>query len=343
MADQPPGLDLDRLHAQLAHARPGLAAGPLSARLIAGGKSNLTYTVTDGTSRWVLRRPPLGHVLATAHDMAREYRVISALADTAVPVPATYLLCEDPDVLGAPFYLMEEVHGTVYRTAEQTAGLGADRARTISARLVDVLAELHAVDPAEVGLADFGRPDGFMARQVERWRRQFEASRSREIKGMDELYGRLRGSVPEAQRVAVVHGDYRLDNAILDPDDRVTAVLDWEMATLGDPLADLGLMRVYWEISRDLPQNPVSSAVSADAGFPAMAELVARYAERSGLDTSPLPWYTAFARYKLAIIAEGIHYRYTQGKTVGGGFSHLGVMVEPLVTAALDSLLTEGA
>lgn len=343
MADQPPGLDLDRLHAHLAPAHPGPPLGPLSAQLIAGGKSNLTYRVTDGRSRWVLRRPPLGHVLATAHDMAREYRVISALAPTEVPVPATHLLCEDPAVLGAPFYLMEEVHGTVYRTAEDTAGLGAERARRISAHLVDVLGVLHAVDPAEVGLADFGRPEGYMARQVERWRRQFEASRSREIKGMDELYERLRGSVPGAQRVAVVHGDYRLDNAVFGPDDRVAAVLDWEMATLGDPLADLGLMQVYWEISRELPDNPVASAVSAETGFPPMAELVARYAERSGLDITPLPWYAAFARYKLAIIAEGIHYRFTQGKTVGGGFSHLGAMVPPLVAAALESLLTEGA
>ncbi|WP_055590868.1 phosphotransferase family protein [Peterkaempfera griseoplana] len=343
MADQPPGLDLDRLHAHLTQAQPGLTAGPLSARLIAGGKSNLTYTVSDGGSRWVLRRPPLGHVLATAHDMAREYRVITALSGTAVPVPATHLLCEDPEVLGAPFYLMEEVHGTVYRTAEDTADLGAARARRLSAHLVDVLGELHAVDPAEVGLADFGRPEGYMARQVERWQRQFQASRSREIKGMEELYQRLRGSVPAVQRVAVVHGDYRLDNAIFGPDDRVAAVLDWEMATLGDPLADLGLMQVYWDIAREVPQNPVSSAVSAGAGFPAMAELVARYADRSGLDTTPLPWYVAFARYKLAIIAEGIHYRFTQGKTVGGGFSHIGAMVPPLVAAALESLLTEGS
>ncbi|MFJ6216058.1 phosphotransferase family protein [Streptomyces sp. NPDC092296] len=343
MAGQPPGLDLDRLRAHLERARPGLATGPLSARLITGGKSNLTYALTDGHSRWVLRRPPLGHVLATAHDMAREHRVISALADTAVPVPATHLLCEDPAVLGAPFYLMAEVPGTVYRTGEDTAALGADRARALATRLTDVLAALHAVDPAEVGLADFGRPAGFMARQVERWRRQFEASRSREIPGMDELYQRLRGSVPPAQRVAVVHGDYRLDNVIFGPDDTVAAVLDWEMATLGDPLADLGLMRVYWEISRDLPDNPVSSAVSAAAGFPAMDELVARYAARSGLDTAPLPWYTAFARYKLAIIAEGIHYRFTQGKTVGGGFSHLGALVPPLVAAAVESLPTEGS
>ena len=342
MADQPPGLDLDRLYAHLKREYPGLTAGPLSAQLIAGGKSNLTYTVTDGSSRWVLRRPPLGHVLATAHDMAREFRVISALAGTAVPVPATHLLCQDVEVLGAPFYVMEEVRGTVYRTGEDTAGLGSARARALSAELVEVLARLHAVDPAAVGLADFGHPEGYMARQVERWHRQFEASRSREIKGMGELYERLRGSVPAAQRVTVVHGDYRLDNVIFAADDTVAAVLDWEMATLGDPLADLGLMRVYWDLSQDLPDNPVASAVSAEAGFPTMDELVARYSERSGLDPAPLPWYTAFARYKLAIIAEGIHYRYTQGKTVGGGFSHMGALVPPLVAAALQSLLTEG-
>ncbi|WP_037609211.1 phosphotransferase family protein [Streptacidiphilus rugosus] len=327
----PPGLDLDRL-------RERLGTGPLTAELISGGKSNLTYRLTDGKHRWVLRRPPLGHVLATAHDMGREHRVIAALAGTAVPVPRVHLLCADDEVLGAPFYLMDEVAGTVYRTAEDAAGLGPERARALSFRLIDVLAELHAVDPADVGLADFGRPEGYLERQVSRWHRQAEGSRSREIPGLDELQQRLSEGVPASQRATIVHGDYRLDNTIAADDDSIAAVLDWEMATLGDPLADLGLMKVYWDIAGRMPGNPVAGAVSPELGFPAMAELVDRYAATTGLDVTPLPWYTAFAQYKLAVIAEGIHYRFIQGKTVGEGFSHLGAMVPPLVALALDTL-----
>ncbi|MFC1404231.1 MULTISPECIES: phosphotransferase family protein [Streptacidiphilus] len=335
----PPGLDLGRLRGHLDRVRPGLVEGGLTAELITGGKSNLTYLLRDGVHHWVLRRPPLGHVLATAHDMSREYQVIAALADSRVPVPAVHLLCTDAEVIGAPFYLMDEVHGRVYRFADDSKDLGAERARALSYRLVDVLAELHAVDPAAVGLAEFGRPEGYLERQVTRWFRQFEASRSREIPGMDELQQRLGQGVPTGQRAAIVHGDYRLDNTVIAADDSVAAVLDWEMATLGDPLADVGLMKVYWDVSRDLPGNPVAGAVSAAAGFPAMDDLLDRYAGRTGLDLTPLPWYTAFAGYKLAVIAEGIHFRYTQGKTVGEGFSHVGDMVAPLVTSALETLL----
>ncbi|MFC1412570.1 phosphotransferase family protein [Streptacidiphilus sp. N1-12] len=335
-----PGLDLVRLRDHLERVSPALVDGPLRAELIAGGKSNLTYLLRDDRHRWVLRRPPLGHVLATAHDMSREYRVIAALAGTPVPVPVVHLLCTEEEVLGAPFYLMDEVPGLVYRSAEDAAGLGPERARALSFRLMDVLAELHSIDPAAVGLGDFGRPDGYLERQVSRWFRQFESSRSRDIPGMDELQRRLAEHVPASQRTTIVHGDYRLDNTMVTADDRIAAVLDWEMATLGDPLADLGLMKVYWEIAGDIPGNPVAQAVSPEAGFPGMDELARHYAGRTGLDLTPLPWYTAFAAYKLAVIAEGIHFRYTQGKTVGEGFSHLGAMVPLLVGSALQTLLT---
>ncbi|MHA6758985.1 phosphotransferase family protein [Streptacidiphilus sp. PAMC 29251] len=334
-----PGLDLVRLRAHLERDRPELVDGPLTAELITGGKSNLTYLLRDDRHHWVLRRPPLGHVLATAHDMSREYRVIAALAGTPVPVPGVHLLCTDEEVLGAPFYLMDEVPGLVYRSAEDSAGLGPERARAISYRLMDVLAELHSIDPAEVGLGDFGRPDGYLERQVSRWFRQFESSRSRDIPGMDELQQRLSHGIPASQRTTIVHGDYRLDNTVVAADDTIAAVLDWEMATLGDPLADLGLMKVYWEIAGDIPGNPVAQAVNPSAGFPGMDELAGHYAGRTGLDLTPLPWYTAFAGYKLAVIAEGIHFRYTQGKTVGEGFSFMGSLVPPLVTASLETLL----
>ncbi len=241
-----PGLDLDRLTAYLDQATPDLVAGPLSAELVTGGRSNLTYYLGDGTHEWVLRRPPLGHVLSTAHDMGREFRVLSALAKTTVPVPATIHLCPDPEPLGAPFYVMARVPGVVLRSQEQCAALGQARCRSLGERLVDVLAELHTVDPDTVGLADFGRPQGYLTRQVARWRKQLDASRSRDVAGIDELHDRLAASVPESSRFSLLHGDYRLDNVLVDPQvPDITAVLDWEMATLGDPLADVGLLVVY--------------------------------------------------------------------------------------------------
>jgi aminoglycoside phosphotransferase (APT) family kinase protein len=317
--------------ADVERSLPRPVTGPLSGELIAGGMSNLTYTVTAGTDEWVLRRPPLGHVLATAHDMGREHRVLTALAETPVPVPRTYVLCADPDVLGAPFYLMEKVDGTVYRTAEQTAALGPERAGTIARDLIDVLAALHDVDPAEVGLGDFGRPEGFLERQVRRWQKQLAASRSRQIDGIDELSATLADSMPATQRHTIVHGDYKLDNVIIDRHDAIAAVVDWEMATLGDPLCDLGLLRVYWDASDALPAPRLTSA----PGFPSAAELVSRYAAAGGLDLSPLPWYEALGCFKLAVISEGIHYRYLQGKTVGEGFETIGDLVAPLVADGL--------
>src|ERR1044072_8990403 len=230
----PPGLDLTRLRAHLDRERPGLVGGPLSAELIEGGGSNLTYAVTDGASRWVVRRPPLGHVLATAHDMRREHRVISALHPTSVPVPEPVLLCEDEAVAGAPFYVMEFVEGTPYRTAEQLAAIGPERTRGVVLSLVDTLVALHSVDPAEVGLGDFGRPEGFLERQLRRWGKQLDASRSRDLPGIDELHTRLAKALPTSPAPTVVHGDYRLDNVLVGADDRIKAIIDWEMSKLED-------------------------------------------------------------------------------------------------------------
>ncbi|MGW3161229.1 phosphotransferase family protein, partial [Streptomyces sp. NPDC001089] len=334
--DHPPGLDLDRLRGLLDAERPGLTHGPLTGRLIEGGRSNLTYAVTDGTTRWVVRRPPLGHVLATAHDMKREHRVISALHPTAVPVPRPVLLCEDVEVLGAPFYVMEFVDGTPYRTAEQLAPLGAGRTRDAVLGLVDTLVELHAVDPAEVGLADFGRPEGFLDRQLRRWGKQLDASRNRELTGIDELHAALGRALPHSPAPTVVHGDYRLDNVLIGDDDRIKAILDWEMSTLGDPLTDLGLLVMY-SAPLELPDSPISTTASA-AGHPDPAEIVERYAARSGRDASDVAWYTAFAWFKLAVILEGIHYRYTLGQTVGAGFDRIGDLVPFFIEHGLTTL-----
>ncbi|MFJ6127566.1 phosphotransferase family protein [Streptomyces griseoviridis] len=334
--DHPPGLDPDRLRGLLDRERPGLVRGPLTGRLIEGGRSNLTYTVSDGGSTWVVRRPPLGHVLATAHDMRREHRVISALHPTDVPVPRPLLLCEDEEVLGAPFYVMEFVEGTPYRTAEQLAPLGAERTRDAVLSLVDTLVELHAVDPAAVGLADFGRPEGFLDRQLRRWGKQLDASRNRELAGIDELHATLGRRLPVSPAPSVVHGDYRLDNVLIGDGDRITAILDWEMSTLGDPLTDLGLLVMY-SIPLELPGSPISTTATA-AGHPAPAELVERYAARSGRDVSAVAWYTAFAWFKLAVILEGIHYRYTLGQTVGGGFDRIGDLVPVFIEHGLTTL-----
>ncbi|EST20587.1 phosphotransferase family protein [Streptomyces niveus] len=335
-ASPPPGLDPERLRGHLDRERPGLVGGPLSARLIEGGRSNLTYLVTDGAHDWVVRRPPLGHVLATAHDMKREFRVISALHPTAVPVPEPLLLCEDPDVLGAPFYLMEYVRGTPYRTAEQLAPLGPERTRAALLGLVDTLVELHAVDPSAVGLADFGRPEGFLDRQLRRWGKQLDASRNRDLPGIDALHATLGHSLPHSPAPTVIHGDYRLDNVLIGGDDRIKAVLDWEMSTLGDPLTDLGLLVMY-SAPLEITGSPISTTAGA-AGHPDPAELVARYAARSGRDTSAIAWYTAFAWFKLAVILEGIHYRYTLGQTVGGGFERIGDLVPVFIEHGLTTL-----
>lgn len=341
------GLDLDALTGYLAPltrstagAAPGSGAGlerALRAELIGGGKSNLTYRLRDSCHDWVLRRPPLGHVLATAHDMAREYRVMSALAPTPVPVPAMVTLCEDPSVIGAPFYVMQYVHGSILRRTTDTDQLTGGARSALAHQLIDTLAELHEVDPTGVGLGDFGHPDGFLRRQVRRWSQQLERSRSRDIAGSDSLAEELAARVPASQRASVVHGDYRLDNVLVGPEQQILAVLDWEMATLGDPLCDLGLLAVY---AAAVPgaTGVVSDGMGPHNGFPSIGSLIGRYADRSGLDVSALPWYTALGYYKLAVICEGIHYGYTSGQTVGPGFDQMGTMVEPLVSAGREAL-----
>ncbi|GAA0523338.1 acyl-CoA dehydrogenase [Saccharopolyspora subtropica] len=336
---EPPGLDLERLRAHLDAELPGLLRGPLTGELIQGGRSNLTYLVGDGHGRWVVRRPPLGHVLATAHDMSREHRVLSALAGTRVPVPRTHLLCEDDSVLGAPFYVMEYVPGTVLRSPEQTRQLDPRQRADLSWQLVDVLADLHAIDPESVGLGEFGRPVGFLERQVRRWSTQLAASRSRDIDGIDELAEQLARSVPATHRAGIVHGDYRLDNVIVGDDQRIRAVLDWEMATVGDPLTDLGLLAVYWEGFTGVERNPITQGVGPEFGFPTARQLLDRYAEHSDTDLSGLDWYVAFGFFKIAVILEGIHYRFIHNQTVGGGFEHVGALVAPLVAQGLATLV----
>lgn len=333
----PPGLPLEPLARFLADHAPGLLEGRLTARLISGGKSNLTYAVGDGRREVIVRRPPLGHVLATAHDMVREHRVITALRDTPVPVPETYAVCPGDEVIGAPCYVMELVQGTPYRLAAELEPLGPERTRAISERMVDTLVALHAVDPETVGLGDFGRPQGFLERQVRRWKRQLDGSRSRDVAGIDELHAWLATHVPPESPPAIVHGDFRLDNLLIDERDEVAAVLDWEMATLGDPLTDVGLLQVYQALS-GMGGGAGVSDVALAPGWLARDEILDRYAAGSGRDLSHLSFHLGLAYFKLAVILEGIHYRYTQGQTVGEGFSSIGGAVEPLVAGGLAAV-----
>lgn len=332
-----PGLDLAALTRWLDAEHPGRRAGELTGEVIAGGKSNLTYRVGDGTSTWALRRPPLAHVLPTAHDMVREFRVISALAGTAVPVPQAVALCEDEGVLGAKFYLMGYVDGLVLDRPEAIARLDPAAARAACEQLVDTLVALHAVDPVAVGLGDFGRPDGFLARQVRRWHQQWQASETRPLDELGQVVDRLTATLPEQSPPAIVHGDYRLTNVMYRPDlSGIAAVVDWEMATLGDPLADVGLLVVYQTLSAE--DDFVMPRMSPGDGFLTPGELVARYDAASHRDLTHLDWYVGFGYFKLAVVAEGIHHRYLAGKTVGAGFEHFGPAVPKLLAAALRSL-----
>ena len=314
---------------------------PLGFELVTGGRSNLTFRVDDAAgASWVLRRPPLGSILPTAHDMSREYKVISALGPTPVPVPRTFGLCEDEAVNEKPFYVMEYVDGHILRDGATTERvLGEKERRVAGESLVDVLADLHAVDIDAVGLGDFGRRDGYIERQLKRWHTQFEKSKSREIPAVDEVHAELLRTVPEQGPAAIVHGDYRLDNTMLGEDGHVRAVLDWEICTLGDPLADVGLLMVYWADPGD-KHSALLAAPTALDGFPRRAEIAERYAARSGRDLSRLDYYVAFGYWKLACILEGVFARYKAGHGGGdlGAFEAFGDQVILLAETARDSV-----
>jgi aminoglycoside phosphotransferase (APT) family kinase protein len=312
--------------------------------LISGGKSNLTYRIACDAGEVVLRRPPLGHVLPTAHDMRREHRVLSALEGTAVPVPRVLHLGHADGPLGVDFYVMERVVGHVCRNAlPQGYADDAESREAIGVALVDVLADLHAVDPAAVGLESFGRPAGFVERQLRRWSQQWDASKTGELPALDALRDELVRTVPPQRAAAIVHGDYRLDNTVLHPTSpgRIVAVLDWEMSTLGDPLTDLGTLLAYWSEEADdavLAAARVMAPVTAAEGFPTRTEIVGRYAARTGLDVSDVEWYQAFAFFKLAVVCQGIAARAAGGAMLGSGFDDAQRLVAPLVAAGRRTL-----
>jgi aminoglycoside phosphotransferase (APT) family kinase protein len=333
MADDVPGIpDSQALRRWLTdEARvPGKLVG---ATLIAGGRSNLTYLLDLGETRLVLRRPPLGHVLPTAHDMSREYRTISALTGTDVPVPTPIAFCSDNEVIGAPFYLMAEVRGTVLRTVDDArAALTPAAAAHLSGELVRTLAAIHAADTSRLGTP---RP-GYLRRQLDRWQRQWELSATRDVPGYSELVVRLEAGLPDDGEVRLVHGDFRLDNTIVTlAPPRIAAVVDWEMSTLGDPLADLGLTLTYWTLNDEL--MPLGQPTAAD-GFATGAEFAAAYGAATGRDVSGLGYYIAFGCFKLAVVLEGINARYLKHLTVGEGFEREGAAVPILIARAHQAL-----
>jgi aminoglycoside phosphotransferase (APT) family kinase protein len=335
-AAAPDGIEPASLEAWFGANAPE-AEGPLAFERIAGGHSNLTYRVRDNAGRsWALRRPPLGKRLGSAHDMGREFKVVSALGRSAVPVAPVVGLCEDDSVNGAPFYVMEFVEGPVLRgLAEAEAFPDEDDRRAIGERVADTLVAIHSVDPEAAGLGDLGRKEDYVARQLHRWQGQWEKSKTRELEAIDRVHERLSARIPEQGPATIVHGDYRLDNMILTPAGEVAAVVDWELCTLGDPLADVGLLMAYWPergedtIAMGLPANLAP-------GFPTREELAARYAEGSGRDLSQLGFYLALGYWKLAIILEGVYARYVAGGygKVDEGVHAFAKLVERLASEA---------
>lgn len=305
------GLDLGRVGPWLEANIEG-ATGPFEATLIGGGRSNLTFTVIGGDgTRFVLRRPPLGHVLATAHDMGREHRIIAAVGQTSVPVPPALGLCTDTEVNGAPFYVMGYVDGVVLDSPDKAAALDPSLRQQASEDLIDVLADLHAVDIDAVGLGDLARREGYIERQVKRWSTQWANSKTRELPAIDEVARRLGERLPVQQGAVIAHGDYRFGNCLTDPDGgRIAAVLDWELCTLGDPLADVGYLRVYWA---DPGEEGRANDPTTAGGFSSYADLLERYATRTGRDVSGVDYYIAFSSWRLAVISEGVYSRYLHG------------------------------
>jgi aminoglycoside phosphotransferase (APT) family kinase protein len=303
-----------------------VAAGrgePITITKIGEGKSNLTFRVARGGNRWVLRRPPMGDLPATAHDMLREHRVLAALVPTPVRSPAPLVACDDPDVIGVPFYLMDVIDGVVVRdrlpevfTSEHREGLGYE--------MVDALAELHTLDPVASGLGDLGRPDGYVGRQVRRWTAQWEVMATRALPDIEAVQDWLATNLPVSAASTLVHGDYKLDNVVFGPDTpaRLLSILDWEMATLGDPLADLGYLMIFWpEAGEDniamLPQP------TQLPGFPTRAQMIDRYEATTGFPTRDLQFYRTLAIWKLAILSEGLYKRFLAGKADSRWFAVL--------------------
>ncbi len=338
-SENPEGIDVERVGAWF-EAKVEGATGPFSYDRIAGGRSNLTYRVTDTLGNaWAFRRPPLGKALGSAHDMGREHRVVSALADTPVPVAPIAGYCTDETVNGAPFYVMEFVEGPILRLRDDAERFPEPERRAIGERVVDTLVEIHAQIPDDVGLGELGKKEDYVARQLRRWGKQWEGSKTREVPLVERVHDRLSERIPEQGPATLVHGDYRLDNMILSDSGEVAAVVDWELCTLGDPLADVGLLLVYWGEEGDT-LLPLFEPATMAPGFPSRDDVRARYAQRSGRDLSRIDFFVALGYWKLAIILEGVYSRYAKGQygKPEDGFEEFGKNVGRLAEAADEAV-----
>jgi aminoglycoside phosphotransferase (APT) family kinase protein len=329
-----PELDLVAVRAYLLELGVPVT-GELTATLITGGRSNLTYRLADDRAAWVLRRPPTHGLTPSAHDVGREYRIVDALQGSTVPVATTVGYCPDPAVLGAPFTVVEFVPGRVIRVQDDLVDVDDDQLGHISEELIRALVELHAVPYAERGLADFGRPEGFFARQAKRWRQQWDLVTIRDLPDVDRLHGALVERVPAAASGSIVHGDYRIDNTLLERTDpgRMLAMVDWEMSTIGDPLTDVAMMCVYQHPAFDHVVG--EPAASTSPRWPTSDQICQTYAERSGRDLADFNAYLGLAYFKLAVIAEGIAARHRAGAGTGTGYDTAGEAVPDLLAAGV--------
>jgi aminoglycoside phosphotransferase (APT) family kinase protein len=312
-AAAPPGIAVGPVSAWLARALPA-SVPPYSFERVIGGHSNLTYIVTDHDSaQWVLRRPPLGELLPTAHDMNREFRVLAALGPS-LPVPPVVGLCTDQSVTGAPFYVMGKVDGFVVRDEAAATSLFSEDGRyRVGLAVADALAAIHAVVPSAVGLGDLGKPDDYIARQLRRWKRQVDQSKTRELPRLDGVLQQLWDHLPAQTSTSLVHGDFRLDNCLVGQDSSVRAVLDWELCTVGEPLADVGLLMVYWAEPGD-ELRATADSPTAVPGFPSRSAMLERYAQTLGRSLPAIDFYIAFSYWRLACITEGVLARYLKGE-----------------------------
>jgi aminoglycoside phosphotransferase (APT) family kinase protein len=339
-----PGEDLawPRLEAWL---RPRLAdvlshaTGPLSVLQFPNGSANLTYLLRLGTHELVLRRPPMGELAPGAHDMKREFKVLSCLWRHFDRAPRAYVFCDDPAVLGADFFVMERRRGEVVRTAIPAAMRHhADVGRRIAVALVDAMADLHLLDAAACGLGDLGRPEGFVDRQLGGWAKRWELSRFDDSPvAMEAIHARLARDVPRPSRVSIVHNDLKLDNCQFDPSnpDRVTSIFDWDMTTLGDPLIDLGTLLNYWPDPADPPHaQRFNNAAVAGLGLPPRSALIARYAERTGADLANVRWWEAFALWKTVVVVQQLHRRWVRGESTDPRMATVADRIPSLIAAA---------
>lgn len=336
-------LDIARLETYLQSKLPALE-GPISVRQFPRGHSNLTYLVTSGDTEWVLRRPPFGSPVKGAHDMGREYRILSKLSATWDKAPKPILYGEDPEILGAPFYLMERLAGIVLRTRPpEGMVLDGDRLRGICESFLDTLVGLHALDTQAVGLCDLGKPEGYNERQVIGWAKRYENATTAHAPEFAALATWLRARIPEESGASLIHNDYKLDNLVLDPGDptRILGVLDWEMSTVGDPLMDLGTTLAYWVEAGDSEElRRIAFGPTMLEGAMTRKELVLRYSQKTGRDVSNALYYYAFGLFKTAVVLQQIHYRYRHGLTNDARFSGLGESARILARAGLAAIET---